>query len=446
MANRREALLLVCSVLVTLAGVLALLRWLAPGLLGVPTDLTLVQSSRQVPPFYRNVFRAGDRRTAEFLLNDPELLTRTRPLFPDVGEIGPNDVLGFRNRAVPAVADVVAIGDSQTYGNNAIVEQTWPAALQAAIGRNDIRVYNMASAGWGSLQYLEMFKYALYLQPKVVVVALYTGNDPLTDFTGAYGNPRWERFRVDDTLSPGDAPGVAFPSKPEDYWTATLVGGGQATFTPAYRLAANHRDDPVVRAGYEIMARTAAEMAELAALAGVTLVFGIIPTKEWVYAEYVEGEAAPAYARLVADESRNIAGLAARLAALDGVRYVDLAAALRDRVEDAGLYASSADGHPLAAGYAVIADALVDDVAAALPPALRGVVGIDKGEDNRITVYLVGPRGRYLVPAPELARDNGWPLTVTTVTPRELANVPTLGVVEGVDPDRYGPVALGISP
>ena len=45
---------------VTLVLSLGLIRWLAPALLGVPSDLQLVQVSREVPPFFAGVFRAED--------------------------------------------------------------------------------------------------------------------------------------------------------------------------------------------------------------------------------------------------------------------------------------------------------------------------------------------------------------------------------------------------
>ena len=34
------------------------------------------------------------------------------------------DALGFRNRAVPETADIIAIGDSQTYGNAATMDDS----------------------------------------------------------------------------------------------------------------------------------------------------------------------------------------------------------------------------------------------------------------------------------------------------------------------------------
>src|SRR5881296_449998 len=39
------------------------------------------------------------------------------------------DSWGFRNPAVPETADIVAIGDSHTYGNTATMNDSWPSVL-----------------------------------------------------------------------------------------------------------------------------------------------------------------------------------------------------------------------------------------------------------------------------------------------------------------------------
>lgn len=56
--------------------------------------------AEEVVPFYENVFREEHRESGKFILKDPYLLARARPLEP-AGFLGPTDLLGFRNRAVP---------------------------------------------------------------------------------------------------------------------------------------------------------------------------------------------------------------------------------------------------------------------------------------------------------------------------------------------------------
>src|SRR2546428_394876 len=45
------------------------------------------------------------------------------------------DDWGFRNREVPETADIVVIGDSQTYGNTATMEDSWPYVVGRLTGR-----------------------------------------------------------------------------------------------------------------------------------------------------------------------------------------------------------------------------------------------------------------------------------------------------------------------
>src|SRR5579863_4877603 len=50
------------------------------------------------------------------------------------------DAWGLRNPKVPETADIVAVGDSHTFGNTATMEQSWPYVLAKLTGRS---VYNM---------------------------------------------------------------------------------------------------------------------------------------------------------------------------------------------------------------------------------------------------------------------------------------------------------------
>ena len=209
---KKEHLLMIGSVAITLLIALGLLRWLAPGLLGVPIDLQTVQLSREVPPFYSNVL---EKKSDDAFINDPIVNLRAPTFIADTNPLGPTDMLGFRNRNIPNSAQVITIGDSQTFGNNAALAETWPSVLEKNLGA-DVRVYNMATGGWGALQYLEMARHAHRFGPKVLVVAFYSGNDPLESFMIAYGNAQWAAFRLDKNLSARDTPAVAPPESQSD--------------------------------------------------------------------------------------------------------------------------------------------------------------------------------------------------------------------------------------
>jgi len=40
-----------------------------------------------------------------------------------------HDLNGFRNIEVPKKVDILVLGDSQTYGTNASLEENWPSTL-----------------------------------------------------------------------------------------------------------------------------------------------------------------------------------------------------------------------------------------------------------------------------------------------------------------------------
>lgn len=76
----------------------------------------------------------------EVTVSDPELGRRMTPLYPG------NDAWGFRNIRVPDSSDVLAIGDSMTYGFAAPADKCWPRQLESLSGRS---VYSMALGGYG---------------------------------------------------------------------------------------------------------------------------------------------------------------------------------------------------------------------------------------------------------------------------------------------------------
>ena len=94
------------------------------------------------------------------LVNNPWVNTETnarRQLVPDpklgirlAADTGGHDGKGFRNDTVPGRVDIVAIGDSQTWGANAIRSEAWPQTLARLSG---LSVYNMALGGYGREHY-----------------------------------------------------------------------------------------------------------------------------------------------------------------------------------------------------------------------------------------------------------------------------------------------------
>lgn len=378
-------LVTIISLLLTLAAA----RLFMPHLLGSPVDLQLVKVDREVPPFFDGVFRDEDRTTKEWMIPDP-YIKRQRPFYPDEILNGPHDLLGFRNRAIPNRPDIITIGDSQTYGSNASLDDSWPMQLKQILG-DDVVLYSMASHGWGAFEYLEIFKKAVFFSPKIVIIAFYTGNDPAETFRLAYGDEHWKSYRLDSALSSADYPTVTWPPPPSEQKFLQFRNGGTMGFTPAVRLNSNKKH-PAVKTAYGIMTAVAEQIGELARAEKVTVLFTVIPSKELVYAERfrLEGTTLPQdYAQLVKDESGNIATLAERLAQIKECRYLDLVKDMQQAaLADTLLYKETADGHPVAAGYNLIARLLSVKVSQELhlggdPRELKILKGIAATKENQ---------------------------------------------------------------
>lgn len=443
---KKEWVLSVGMVALTLAIALGMIRWFAPQLLGIPVDLQAVRVSKEVPPFYENVFRKEDINSKDFLLKDPYTNVRAKPLFVDLAGFGPHDLLGFRNRNIPDIADVVAIGDSQTYGNNTVLAKNWPSQLETRLQGRRATLYSMATGGWGAIQYLNMFSYATAFRPRVVVVAFYTGNDPDESVTLAYSVDRWAPLRPDHGLDLSDKPRYpGFPVPPSEQWPVQFKDDVGTIFVPSLRLISNDTSYATVRAGYQIMEKVAELMAKTAADVNIKLVLTILPTKELVYANRVANEGMKAvadYTKLVELERANIDRLSRAFKSLPNVEYVDMMTALQKAASSSlMLYAPDTDGHPMEAGNQVIAETLAPVISRYLTEPLSGPVRV--AIDSKSLLFLVTPDGLWQFSSLEIAEKNGWKSRqVRIVDSRDIAAIPLQGTIKVVDPKKFGPQAL----
>ena len=98
-----------------------------------------------------------------------------RPGHEDVRYTLSTDGRGFRNASALDACDVLVLGDSFAEASEVSDEQAWPALLAERTGR---RVYNLGMAGTNPTGYLASLKQiGLDLEPKVVLLMLYEGND-----------------------------------------------------------------------------------------------------------------------------------------------------------------------------------------------------------------------------------------------------------------------------
>jgi hypothetical protein len=311
---------------------------------------------------------------------------------------GGMDAWGYRNAGVPERADIVGLGDSQTFGANIRAEDTWPQALARLSG---LSVHNLSQGGYGPLQYLALSERALRLRPRAVVVGFYFGND-LPDAQRFAGLEHWAALRDPD---------LAY-SVPDDLWlgdlrslnlsmalldglqshsrlagclaehlrlrlkihpaTAGLFDGGarlrrldlgriSTCLVPADRLPSVDLRLPEVRDGLRITGRCLDGLREACRAGGAELVLLLLPTKEAVYARLLEerGEARARDLQELQDAEREATEAVARLARERGVHVVDPTARLVSALR-AGIpgWPSNGDGHFSPQGCEVLADAL----------------------------------------------------------------------------------------
>ena len=324
------------------------------------------------------------------LEDDPILSHRISP------NSGGHDDWGFRNYERPSRVDIVAIGDSQTYGVSARSHQSWPAHLSKI---SELSTYNMALGGYGPLQYLHLLKSkALELKPKTVIVGLYFGNDFLDSYNRAYSVAQWAHYRNTEVTVP-ETPQNDVVIRPKNgrflgsfrNWMAgksviyrlvtqsalgdkvrdeELVSGNQdlvdlnfdkirQTFTPNLRLKTVNLESPAVREGVRISKIAISEMKAICASRNIELLVVLIPTKELVYSELIEirfnDSMTNTFVSLVKNETSIRDDLSDYLSN-ENISFVDVLPPLRRMAEKGEDLYPFNDGHPNGFGYSVIAN------------------------------------------------------------------------------------------
>jgi len=297
---------------------------------------------------------------------------------------GGHDAWGFRNPQVPERVEILAVGDSQTYGVSAPARHSWPAWLARLSGRT---VYNLSMLGYGPPDYRQLLlERGFSLRPRIAVIGFYLGNDLPRSGEVADGrpepspalagrdDPRW-LGELRTRLSQGsllyqvlkfELPGVAESLRFREAGTRddTLPLEHPVSRThlvPAYRLAQIDQGKARNRRG---LAAARADLAQIGALCrerGVRCPVLLIPTKESVYRDLARQRLDPPgyalLARLAAEEDAVRDDLTRHLEGR-GLEWIDPLPDLRRALPTRRLYPANADGHPAAAGYRVIAAAV----------------------------------------------------------------------------------------
>lgn len=109
-----------------------------------------------------------DRPKPNRFVVDPRNGVQGDPAYPE------HDDWGFRNTHRPQQADIVTLGDSWTYGTTVAAESVWPALLSRQLPQT---LYNASMGGNNPVNYLQNFYRILALNPEMILVAIYLGND-----------------------------------------------------------------------------------------------------------------------------------------------------------------------------------------------------------------------------------------------------------------------------
>lgn len=116
------------------------------------------------------------------------------------------DQNGFRNGVIVDQAEIVALGDSLTEGFNAEMSEAWPQVLAKLSGQT---VYNMGFSDYGPVQYYYLADKALSLNPDMIIIGFYLGNDLVDAFESVYDNENWKGLRTRSFLIDQNRPAAS---------------------------------------------------------------------------------------------------------------------------------------------------------------------------------------------------------------------------------------------
>lgn len=140
----------------------------------VLTELILHAAGWISPQLRTMIFKYS----APSLIVESELLGRAgNPKHPDL------DRNGYRNNKLKKQYDVIALGDSHTFGASVSRNEAWPNRLNADAPYS---VYNMGLGGYGTVHSYLQYEQAAEMSPDVVLVAVYFGNDFFDNFAIDY--------------------------------------------------------------------------------------------------------------------------------------------------------------------------------------------------------------------------------------------------------------------
>jgi lysophospholipase L1-like esterase len=280
------------------------------------------------------------------------------------------DENGFRNPSPwPSRAEVVAVGDSLTFGYGVDDGQAWTALLAQHLLPN--RLVNLGLIGSGPEQYVRIYeRFGVPLAPRVLLFGLFPAND-ITDAVEfdrwlAAGKPDhydvWRFFHGDVPDSRKGLRRVVESSylviylreawklirSPQKFKGKTLSfpDGGHLCFAPNIVARATRNAIPG-HPDFQLVLEAIERTRRLTEEHDTHLLVLLFPSKEEVYLPIMD-EPAPQAIQPFATALRE-----------KGINVLDLTASLQERARAGQRLFHELDGHPNAAGYDVIADTVL---------------------------------------------------------------------------------------
>jgi lysophospholipase L1-like esterase len=343
-------------------------------------------------------------------LNPVDYLSIKLEVHPVLVHVNPSyksshDAWGFRNKEVPQRADIVTIGDSQTYGVSAIASQSWPAQLEEKVSK---KVYNLSLGGYGPCQYYYLFNNnALKLKPSLIIVGFYYGNDIFDTFKAIYHNPQyWKKFRTSkvDELIYEEKENHNIKSvfnKKFSYFKRIRVYLSQnsvlyriivhgplmgrikrilqlqmyqhgkivdrenniyAAFTPGKRIQGVNLNDIKIRESLNISLDIIKSMHDISHKQDIRFLVVLIPTKESVYSDFIYNNKSINDSDIIdkiIENEKTINGIVTSYLKNNNINYIETLPNLKKNIKKE-IYPVHHDDHPNKNGYNIIAQTISD--------------------------------------------------------------------------------------
>jgi SGNH hydrolase-like domain, acetyltransferase AlgX len=283
------------------------------------------------------------------------------------------DEFGFRNPAPwPQRAEIVAVGDSLTFGYGVRDNEAWPKVIDQALP--GMHTINLGLIGAGPEQYYRLYEtFGRKLQPKLLLVGLFVRND------------FWDADLFDRWLKSGSGCNYMVwrdYGRPRDCanslrWKASLWVHSSHLYNLFFWLAKNARqqfkleseifrfddgrrlrlevedfeaktiDAQRERPQFQLVLRALQKMHAVANEDRTRMLIVFQPSKEEVYLPLLRGT--------VLDPSRPLREELTK----SGIDYLNLTAVFRKRAAKGEKLFFETDGHPNAAGQELIAEAVL---------------------------------------------------------------------------------------